>query len=1101
MGQFRNTLCLTSAVALSLLAGGVVPLHASAAKPVVAVVPSGQATALSFNGSIFHHAKGEILNQRTFTFAGSPRVMISWQERMPNGLTSYWALSLDGQRIAQVQTTENTVRLRYGQFDPHKELPTIPNELRAGKDNDLFLVQFVGTPLDEMRGEIGALGGTVERFLTDNTHVVRMNPRTRDRVNSLPYVRWVGEYHPAYRLDDEIAASVVLGGVRGGDQLAERFSIEVMRRGMDQQQALADMVRAMGGIVEVFTPDQFRMEVTVTPAQVAQIARRGEVNFIDPWGGPGGTDMDLIRQTGGAVPTLSTAGFLGQGVRGEIFDTGIINNHTQWSGQVPLINGSTASDSHGMGCYGINFATGNGNVQATGMMPQREQGIFSFYNNTSQFGGGPTRLSLNTAATDPNGQFRSVFQTSSVGSNRTMVYTTISAEVDDYLWRVQYLSCQSQSNASGSRDSRPQAWSKNIVSVGGLNLNETVSFHDDVWATGASIGPAPDLRVKPDLSHSFGNIFTTYSTSPTGYGQFGGTSGATPITCGHFGLLHQMWHEGVWDGFGGASSVFLSRPASTTAKALMINTAHRYPVTQGNMTRSRVGWGLAHLGNAYNLREKTFIVNETELLTQGQTASYPINVDAGEPEFKATLVYIDPQGNPAAAQARVNDLTLKVTSPSNVVYYGNNGMIGTAISGAGQHVGANHTVPGGDANTVDTVENVFVANPEAGTWTVEVIATQIVADAVPSTAATDASFALVVTGGTQGPPPPLRMQFPGGLPFLVNPNQPHEVTVNIIEGTQVLQPGTAKLHARADATSPFIEVPLVHVSGDQYRGQMPGFSCGDTPQLYFSAQGNLGGAVTLPRNAPESFYSTTSGVIVPEPILETNFVSAWPTGWSATGLWHVTTGCTAGGTPCAAGPYAYFGRAATCNYNLPTGVPSGSLNAPQITLPAIPPGGSITVRFCYSLQTENSPNLDKAELFVNGVTRAGWRIPDAEWAEAVIDLSEFAGETVNLSWRFNALNTANNTFRGWHLNNVRVQAEVVGCPSQTCYANCDGSTTAPVLNVDDFSCFINAFAAAQALSHEQQVASYANCDGSTVAPALNVDDFSCFINAFAQGCP
>jgi hypothetical protein len=60
-----------------------------------------------------------------------------------------------------------------------------------------------------------------------------------------------------------------------------------------------------------------------------------------------------------------------------------------------------------------------------------------------------------------------------------------------------------------------------------------------------------------------------------------------------------------------------------------------------------------------------------------------------------------------------------------------------------------------------------------------------------------------------------------------------------------------------------------------------------------------------------------------------------------------------------------------------------------------------------------------------------------------------------------------------------------------CYANCDGSTTAPVLNVGDFSCFLNAFASGD---------SYANCDGSTTPPVLNVADFSCFLNAFAAGC-
>jgi V8-like Glu-specific endopeptidase len=61
-----------------------------------------------------------------------------------------------------------------------------------------------------------------------------------------------------------------------------------------------------------------------------------------------------------------------------------------------------------------------------------------------------------------------------------------------------------------------------------------------------------------------------------------------------------------------------------------------------------------------------------------------------------------------------------------------------------------------------------------------------------------------------------------------------------------------------------------------------------------------------------------------------------------------------------------------------------------------------------------------------------------------------------------------------------------------CYANCDGSTTNPILNVADFTCFLNRYAAGQA---------YANCDGSTQPPILNVADFTCFLNKYAAGCP
>ncbi|MBL9030673.1 MAG: hypothetical protein JNM80_03075, partial [Phycisphaerae bacterium] len=60
-----------------------------------------------------------------------------------------------------------------------------------------------------------------------------------------------------------------------------------------------------------------------------------------------------------------------------------------------------------------------------------------------------------------------------------------------------------------------------------------------------------------------------------------------------------------------------------------------------------------------------------------------------------------------------------------------------------------------------------------------------------------------------------------------------------------------------------------------------------------------------------------------------------------------------------------------------------------------------------------------------------------------------------------------------------------------CYANCDASTTVPFLNVNDFVCFNNLFAAGD---------TYANCDQSTSPPVLNVNDFICFNNAFAAGC-
>ena len=88
----------------------------------------------------------------------------------------------------------------------------------------------------------------------------------------------------------------------------------------------------------------------------------------------------------------------------------------------------------------------------------------------------------------------------------------------------------------------------------------------------------------------------------------------------------------------------------------------------------------------------------------------------------------------------------------------------------------------------------------------------------------------------------------------------------------------------------------------------------------------------------------------------------------------------------------------------------------------------------------------------------------------------FLGEPLRI--RLGGVNQTN-------FDNVRVVTDY-------CYANCDLSTAPPILNVNDFTCFLSRFAAASP---------YANCDGSTAPPVLNVNDFTCFLSRFAAGCP
>ena len=96
------------------------------------------------------------------------------------------------------------------------------------------------------------------------------------------------------------------------------------------------------------------------------------------------------------------------------------------------------------------------------------------------------------------------------------------------------------------------------------------------------------------------------------------------------------------------------------------------------------------------------------------------------------------------------------------------------------------------------------------------------------------------------------------------------------------------------------------------------------------------------------------------------------------------------------------------------------------------------------------------------------------------------------------LDRAAGRFRGWawaeNLGwlNLDDATAYIALSGGGCYANCDGSTVAPNLNVNDFLCFQNRFAAGDP---------FANCDASTTPPILNINDFLCFSNRFAVGCP
>lgn len=731
---------------------------------LVASTPAGGAagavqstgfTLKAADGTVIRVTTRPILNARLMSLAQQDTQVAMWDERRADGsIASMYSASLEGRAYSMPTEVSNQIRIRAGEFDPSVQQAAVPAELEAQPGNRMFMVQFATAFLPAYAAEIEALGGTVRRFIPDNAQLIELPADAVPAVEALPFVRGVAAYHPAYKLDEQILldrfgwnalaqmpASATLGVMPSAER--EAYNLLVVAENAGQQMRIADEVVALGGEVAHASDDDVLMTVVLDAAQLAEIASLDDVLWVDRWSPPS-DDMDVVRITGGANEVETLHGITGQGVRGEVMDGNLRTSHVDFQQPGPPITfvAGFGSFNHGSSCFGIIFGDGTGDPSARGLAPDG-QGIFSSYLNLGN------RTTHTAALLNP--PFFASFQSNSWGNQRTTQYNSFSAQMDSILFNTDITITQSQSNA-GNQDSRPQAWAKNIISVGGINHYGNLTDADDCWCGQASRGPAADGRIKPDIALYYDNIYTTGGTSNTAYTSFCCTSAATPQVAGHIALMLQMWHEGLIEGYGaGGATVFQSRPSASLVKAMLLHSAQQWSFSgAGDLDRFRQGWGRPSLSNLNDMREDMFIVDEDEgTIAPLETMSWTFESD-GSSKPNITMVYRDPAASPGASIHRINDLTLKVISPvGGIEFWGNNGM-----------ATSNFTTPGGGPDTINTVERMQINTAIPGTWEVQIIASEINQDGNPDTAGLDARFALIVSGLGQ---PVVPGQCPGDL--------------------------------------------------------------------------------------------------------------------------------------------------------------------------------------------------------------------------------------------------------------------------------------------------------------------------------------------------
>lgn len=250
---------------------------------------------------------------------------------------------------------------------------------------------------------------------------------------------------------------------------------------------------------------------------------------------------------------------------------------------------------------------------------------------------------------------------------------------------------------------------KNILTVGAVeDIPGGYSTSTDVRMTSFSgWGPTDDGRIKPDIVANGTGLYSSLKSSNAAYASSSGTSMSSPSVAGSIGLLLQ--HQSNLHG--------QKRLRASTIKALLLHTADEAGPASG--PDYMFGWGMMNTAAAATVMQKdadgssSNIVLEEELRTNAtiERSLY----SPGRGPIRVTICWTDPAGETHPSQVDptnpvlVHDLDLRVVDPQN-----------------GEHLpwildpAQPASIAARGDNILDNVEQVFIAAPEEGQYTIRI---------------------------------------------------------------------------------------------------------------------------------------------------------------------------------------------------------------------------------------------------------------------------------------------------------------------------------------------------------------------------------------------